>query len=76
MNLITKKSKAIIYISTIIWSIIMLIISAMMYLEIQISDHFSHFILLEFAKSIISCYIISIGCASIIDIVNKKVNNI
>lgn len=69
---ITSKSKIAIYISTVIWSVIMMIISAMLYFDIEISNHFTYYILMELASAITLCYSISIGCACIIDYTVKK----
>ncbi len=72
MKTIAKVSKRIIYLSTIIWSLTILIISLFMHYGIQVSNHFTYYILLEFAKAICLSYVISIAAAFIVDIDSKK----
>ena len=69
---ISKQSKIALYVSTCLWALIMLIICLLMHYQIQISEHFSYYILLEFAKAIDLWYIICIFGAFAIDITNKK----
>lgn len=74
-NIVTYKSRISIYISTVVWALIILATSLLLLYNVEITDHFSHIILMQFANSISFCYCISIGCAAIIDITEKKIKN-
>ena len=72
MNSISKQAKTILSITTCLWSLIILIISFMIYSEIQINTFHSFEIMIEFSKGITLWYILSVFIAYIIDTKIKK----
>lgn len=68
----TKQSKIILYGSTALWSVIMLIISTLMFYEVSINIHFSYNILLEFTKAIALWYILCIAVTLIYELDKRK----
>ena len=72
MDRITKQAKSIVHITTSIWALVMMIVSFMMYFNIEIHTHQSINILLEFSKAITLWYVLSILTAFFIDTTIKK----
>ncbi len=73
MKNISNTSKIIIWLSTIIWAIMMLTISFLMYIDIKISVHYSFEIWLELVKSLLLWHIICCIIALLTDIIQKKI---
>ena len=69
---ISKHSRIALFISTGLWAVIMLVISILMYCKIDVSQHFSYYVLLEFSKAIDLWYILCVLSAFAIDVTNKK----
>lgn len=69
---ISKQSKTALFASTGLWSLITLVICVLIFYQVQVSEHFSYYILLEFSKAIDLWYILCVFCAFAIDIANKK----
>ena len=72
MGNISKMSQIILLITTSIWSLIMITVSILMYLDIGITSIYSFEVWIEFTKAIFLWYIISYICAFGTDIANKK----